>query len=381
MKEQISELVATVHDRPGMVVLVTAGAGTQALAWLLGVGGASRTLLEARVPYAASAFDDFLGLTPGQYAAPPTAARLAGRALQRAHQLEDHASPLVGLACSATIVTDRPKRGQHRAHVVAWTATGVRRYSLVLEKGARDRTGEETLVSHLILNTLAETLDVPARLDLPLGQRDKLSQARHDFAAAMGRVVGGARSHFAITPTGQVAHTYQPKAVLSGAFNPLHEGHLRLAATAAELLQAPVTFELAVVNAGKATLQQNEALRRLTQFAGAHAVIASAAPRFDQKAELFPNTVFVVGYDTARRVLEERFYDNSHEQLLAALRRIRTAGCRFLVAGRADAEGRFHPADELAPPAGYSDLFEPVPADRFRLDISSTELRRRAAAD
>ena len=37
MEKEIQHLVETIHDTPGRIVLVSAGAGTQSLAWILGV--------------------------------------------------------------------------------------------------------------------------------------------------------------------------------------------------------------------------------------------------------------------------------------------------------------------------------------------------------
>ena len=116
MDKDVRQLVQLIHDSLPRIVLVAAGAGTQAISDLLGVPGASRTLLEALVPYSTAAFDSFLGQTPTQYVAEATARLMAGRAYTRAHLLADSTYPLVGLACTATIVTDRPKRGEHRAH-------------------------------------------------------------------------------------------------------------------------------------------------------------------------------------------------------------------------------------------------------------------------
>lgn len=169
-----------------------------------------------------------------------------------------------------------------------------------------------------------------------------------------------------------------PGAILSGAFNPLHAGHEGLAAAAARLTGLPVAFELAVVNADKGALEAAEIARRVAQFAGRYTLVLSRAPLFVQKAALYPGRRFVIGYDTAVRLLAPRYY-GGEAALRAALDAIRAAGCDFLVAGRL-VEGRFSTLADLPIPPEYAHLFTPIPETDFRADISSTELRARRAA-
>jgi hypothetical protein len=95
-----------------------------------------------------------------------------------------------------------------------------------------------------------------------------------------------------------------------------------------------------------------------------------------EKARLYPGTTFVVGFDTAERILQTRFYNDSEQELKEALETIREQGCHFLVAGREDGEGNFHEADALDVIPDFRDLFRPIPTALFRQDISSTEIRR-----
>lgn len=375
MNDDVRALIQAIHDSPPRAVFATAGAGSQALADLLAVAGASRTLLEARVPYSAASFDDFLGSTPAQYVAEATACRMAGRALARAQALQAE-PPLIGLACTATIATDRPKRGDHRAHVAAWTAPRLIRYSVTLDKGARDRAGEEDVVSRLILNVLAEACGLPGRLVMDTMPDDAFDSAVHEFETQAEQLAAETVPMFGIDADGStLSRNAHPPAILSGSFNPLHSGHTGLAETGAGILGQPVAFELTAVNADKPRLPTPVLLQRLSQFAGTYTVFASNAPTFVEKARLYPGTTFVVGYDTAARIIQPRYYGDSEAGMLAALAEIRAQGCRFLVAGREGDDGVFRTLTDLALPDGTADLFRAIPERQFRNDISSTEIR------
>lgn len=166
-----------------------------------------------------------------------------------------------------------------------------------------------------------------------------------------------------------------PRAVLPGSFNPLHHGHTGLARVAAARLGLEVHFELAVVNADKPELPRAEVERRVTQFAGVGPVWVTRAPTFVAKAELFPGVAFVLGWDTAVRVVDPKYYGGEGERD-AALRALLDRRCTFVVGGRVDAGGAFRVWDSTALPA-FAGLFVPLTEEDFRVDVSSTELRGR----
>jgi hypothetical protein len=169
----------------------------------------------------------------------------------------------------------------------------------------------------------------------------------------------------------------RPVGLLAGAFNPLHEGHRRLAEVAAGLLGGPVAFELSVLNVDKPSLTDVELCRRLGQFAGCSPVWVTRAPTFATKARLFPQTTFVVGADTAVRIVTAHYYGESEKAMHAALDAIARQGCRFLVAGRADNDGCFVELAHLAIPAEFAGLFEGIPRSLYQVDMSSTRIRDR----
>ena len=180
-----------------------------------------------------------------------------------------------------------------------------------------------------------------------------------------------------VLPDGQMIwNAAPPCALLPGSFNPLHQAHWRLAHHAAAILGQPVAFELSVANVDKPPLTQDDLRRRLTQFAWRASVWLTHAPRFVDKAERFPGTCFIVGVDTALRLVSPRYYaDETYRD--EALRRLRDLECRFLVACRVVAEGTCLGLDDVPIPSEHREMFQEIPEEHFRWDISSTELRQR----
>ncbi len=170
---RIPELVRAIHASGAKACIVVTGTGTQAIAWLFAEPGASRTVLDAQVPYSSAALDEYVGGPAEQHVSATEAVRMAQAARARAGKLAalsklDRPALLVGVGCTGAIVTDRVRRGEDRVHV-AWTdGRTSKAYSLVFAKEARDRRGEEYTSSALVLNALAQACGLVARLPLNL---------------------------------------------------------------------------------------------------------------------------------------------------------------------------------------------------------------------
>jgi nicotinic acid mononucleotide adenylyltransferase len=168
--------------------------------------------------------------------------------------------------------------------------------------------------------------------------------------------------------------------LLPGSFNPVHAGHVLLARVAEELRQQPSAFEISVTNVDKPPLAGETVRHRVAQFAWKSPVELTRAPTFVEKSRLFPRTTFVVGADTAERLVAPRYYRDDEVQMHVALEEIANSGGSFLVAARIDTAGRVRALSDIPVPRRYADLFTEIPAHRFRFDTSSSEIRARGRA-
>lgn len=379
MDARLRALIAGLHEAGPRCVLALTGGGSGAAALLLSVPGGSRTILEVLIPYAETSLSEFLGHTPASFCSAETAQRMAQRALDRAGWLAP-GQPVAGIACTASLCSDRPKRGEHRFHLAIQTPARTMMRSLKLHKGARDREAEEQLLDYVLLNAMAEAFGLRERIEIPLLPDEEILAQTHPSGDPLTALMDGAVAALCIERDGQWrSGGLRPALLLPGSFNPLHHGHCALADSAARQLGGEGAFELSILNADKPPLSEEEVRRRVAQFAGQAPLWLTRAPTFADKAELFPGAVFVVGADTAERIVQPRFYGGSEQQMAEALQRFRSRGCRFLVAGRVNSQGVFAALGDLNIPPASRDLFSPIPANLFRCDTSSTRLREMGA--
>ncbi len=382
------DLIRRIHDTSWRAVVAVTGGGGRAIGDLLAVPGASRTVLEAIVPYSSAALIDFLDGTPEQFCASRTARLLAMTAYRRAvklrlrqQQLGDRQSgngdatwPVVGIGCTASLASDRPKLGPHRVHLAAQTATSTRSWSLELQKGVRSRDQEEALVAALLLDLLADVAELGDRPLPPTLTGETVVRRRTDAPQAWCDLLAGECARTDERPHYEPTHE-PPRAVLPGAFNPLHDGHRRMAALAADRLGVPVDFELSIENVEKPPLDFEEMEARADQFRPGVRLWFTRAPRMKQKAALFPGATIVCGIDTILRVADPQFASGSEAERDRDLAEIAGHGCRFLVFGRQTPRG-FETLESVTIPDALRRLCTGVPEEHFRADVSSTDVRR-----
>jgi hypothetical protein len=373
-----ADLIRRIHEAPHRAIVAVTGGGSGAIAALLAVPGGSRTLLEAIVPYSSAALVEFLGGRPEQFCSAHTARQMAMAAYRRAERLRIAenlgGAPVVGLGCTASLASDRPKRGPHRIHVAAQSATATWSWSLELVKDARSRADEEAITAAVVLDLLAEACGIADRPAIALLDGETITRQRTDALPSWSDLLAGGISRTG-ERRGVVESRESVRAVFPGSFHPLHDGHRRMAAVAAKRLGTPIHFELSIENVEKPPLDFVEMEERASQFDAEARVWFTRAPRMKQKAALFPGATIVCGIDTLLRVADPRFAGGSEAERDRDLAEITSHGCRFLVFGRTVC-GHFESLDDVSLPDALRRLCDGVPESEFRADVSSTELRR-----
>jgi nicotinic acid mononucleotide adenylyltransferase len=344
---------------------------------------------------------------------------------------------LIGVGCTASLVTNKQKRGEYRVHVALQTLRRTVIFSLQLTKDVRSRWEEERFVADLILNAIETTryesfgrsapqlplqesvLANPSdnHLEVPLCQTfgaDSTNQLplRETLPLALksGEIIQGRQTigspplvelffgniRAVLWKNGAIQHFIQRKdssssqqaafnsqaeftqAIFPGSFNPIHDGHLEMIGIAEKRLCNRVALEISIQNVDKPPLDYIELEYRLKEIEKARpdqAVWLTQTPLFEDKSDIFYGTTFVVGADTLQRFADLRFYHESTHQLHDVLRMIAYHQCRFLVFARQGQNG-IESVDTLNIPDMLRSLCDDIPASTFAMNISSSDLRR-----
>jgi len=365
------QIVQLIHDAPRRIVLAVSGGGGRAIADLLQVPGASKTVLEAVVPYSPKAMIDWLGAAPDEFCSSATGRGMALTAFHRARRLYEPAENTAGVACTASLASDRPKRGPHRIHVALQTADETAVWSLHLLKERRSREEEERLAGRMVLNAVAAACELNDRLELELLEGERVEESRVRAPREWRELLLGAAESVRIGP-----NIGAPRLVFPGAFNPLHSGHRRMFEIARQIARLPAALELSIVNVDKPPLDYMEIVGRVAQFPPDWTVYFTRAPRFEEKSRLFAGTTFIVGADTLRRIGSPRYHGGDAAACRESLERIAANGCRFMVFCRRLEDGAFARLADLDIPDALRALCREVPPEIFRDEVSSTALRK-----
>lgn len=381
---EIRELVHHIHSSGYEFVLAVTGGGTEALGELLRYGGGSATLLEAIVPYSQQALDVFTGKKPEKYASTRTARAMAMAAFQKAILIQGSGQKglehLLGIGATCTLArAGERKERQHELHMTVQSIQSTTTYSICfLEK--RDREHEEAIVARSIINTIASACDVDVTITDGTGfsSYERPQIRRVQAIEAISKLLHGTASSDRVPGcvriTGQEGNTHHShRIIFSGSFDPCHKNHVEMARIASRKYGLPVDFEISLLNVDKPPIDYISLEERISSIKTLHDpysmgdIFVTDTPLFAEKAIIFPDSTFIVGADTMKRLFDPRYY-RPEDDLSSLLELFRKQGIDFLVFSRKGIP--------IEIPAEVEPIITIVPEDEYSDDgISSTQIR------
>ncbi len=367
------------------------GSGIQDILWR--EPGTSSYLVGAAFPYSKEEFDSFIGFKLNdKYCSQKAAVELAMAAYIRAREyciLNPGKDNPVGLGLSCATSTNRERKGQNQIHVVTANKHGFMTAVITYPSGVGEysRHDDGDFVNEVGLAAIATAIGKEKDVKHNY-QFEKLSGNVKEFSSnylslCMKEIPPSlTREQFFEHPyfdsNGTKSNVFPGSNLLfmPGSFNPLHDGHRDIAWKTGELINQQCVYMVTADSVHKKALTVSEmldrvAMTRLERY-GVYQVgdilFTQNDPLFIDKAQKFPGCGFIIGYDTAARMLDPKW----GPEIVPMLHEFRKYKTRFYVCGRI-MDGELKTIKDLNYPSYFNDLFIEVP--NTGTEHSSTQIR------
>lgn len=294
--------------------LVITGGGSEAVSELLRHGGASTSFVEATIPYNQKALQEFLRLEnePTKCCSEVIA---FGMALEQYHRIVDYGFTryeTIGISSTSILVKpgykgekreDGTKR-KHYAFIGISSLLGTRVIELDLGvstnySGVREE--EETYLAEAITKALKYEVE----------QLDRLE----------ANITNGYNSN---VPSFTVFDKELTRCIYPGSFNPIHVSHMDIDAHGAKLTNEKTTLEISISNVDKGDISLGELKLRVYNILKTHPnvynIVVTKAPKFVDKINVLgKDKTYLVGYDTALRIIDSKYYEEEEHRFVLNL--------------------------------------------------------------